>query len=1008
MADIAVLLDSLLSEDNETRNQAEEQLNSLAVDAKLQLLVSVFVKTSAEQHHLTAAILLRRSFIQTGESLLKCSPEILESCKTGLLTALQQESSAFVRRKLCDAIAELARYCIDESNVNHWPELLKFLFACCDVNLPHLYESALNIIGVLPTVFANQQIHYLTVIKQMLVQALGLPNKEVWTAAVKATVSFILQIEDNSIRAHFVDILPLLVTAVENSVQLQEDDTALKIFLELAENCPKFLRLQLERILDYMLKLSGTETVDDSWRHLGFEMVILLAENAPSMVRKHSKFLPLVVAQALKFMMDLEDDSDWSLSDEPEDEDSTSNAVVGETSLDRLAIGLGGKAILPHVITNIPPMLQSDDWRWRHAALMAVSAVGEGCLKQMREMLEAVVDTILPFCQDQHHRVRFAACNAIGQLANDFAPTLQRKFHAKVVPALFVAMGDFPNPRVQAHAGAAMVNFMELCPKNILTQYTDLLVSKLEEILAVKLKELVEKGTKLVLEQMVTTVATIADTLEEQFLQYYDRFMPLLKYLMANAVQKENRLLRGKTIECISLIGLAVGKEKFMQDAGEVMQLLLKVQTEQGDLEDDDPQISYMISAWARMCKILGDQFVQYLPVVMKPVLQAAKMKPEVAIIDSDETMYSEDDGWEFITLADQQKFGIKTAGLEDKVTACQMLVIYARDLKEGFVEYAEPVAEIMVPHLRFVFHELVRAAAAESFPYLLECVKVKGPSSVQAMWNFVSDKLLEAVSIEPDPDILAVMMDSLCKCIELLGTNCFTTEQYTKLIEILKEHMQKRFINEKQRQEKRKDEDYDEEVEEALEEEDLTDEQYLSKVADVMHSLFATHGTALLPFFEQLLPTFSAMLADDQPSCNKQWSLCIFDDLLEFASEHAINYQQYFLQPLMKCICDKSPAVRQAAVYGIGVMAQCCAKDFSQACIDSLPMLNLIISDKDACSDIQATNATKNAISAVTKVFDYLENQVPLETVPPCGCHVYQYTKTKKKPHMCTLICVN
>ena len=92
---------------------------------------------------------------------------------------------------------------------------------------------------------------------------------------------------------------------------------------------------------------------------------------------------------------------------------------------------------------------------------------------------------------------------------------------------------------------------------------------------------------------------------------------------------------------------------QFMQDAEEVMQLLLKVQTEQGEeLEDDDPQvsshthcckwwccllslqISYMISAWARMCKILGDQFVQYLPVVMKPVLLAAKMKPEVAIID--------------------------------------------------------------------------------------------------------------------------------------------------------------------------------------------------------------------------------------------------------------------------------------------------------------------------------------------------------------------------------------
>ena len=40
------------------------------------------------------------------------------------------------------------------------------------------------------------------------------------------------------------------------------------------------------------------------------------------------------------------------------------------------------------------------------------------------------------------------------------------------------------------------------------------------------------------------------------------RFMPTLKYLFVNATTSELRLLRGKTIECISLIGLAVGKEK--------------------------------------------------------------------------------------------------------------------------------------------------------------------------------------------------------------------------------------------------------------------------------------------------------------------------------------------------------------------------------------------------------------------------------------------------------------
>lgn len=41
----------------------------------------------------------------------------------------------------------------------------------------------------------------------------------------------------------------------------------------------------------------------------------------------------------------------------------------------------------------------------------------------------------------------------------------------------------------------------------------------------------------------------------------------------------------------------------------------------------------------------------------------------------------SEDDGWEFVNLGDQQSFGIKTAGLEEKATACQMLVCLNYDL---------------------------------------------------------------------------------------------------------------------------------------------------------------------------------------------------------------------------------------------------------------------------------------------------------------------------------------
>lgn len=74
-------------------------------------------------------------------------------------------------------------------------------------------------------------------------------------------------------------------------------------------------------------------------------------------------------------------------------------------------------------------------------------------------------------------------------MSTDFAPLFEKKFHDKVVPGLLMVLDDNANPRVQAHAGAALVNFSEDCSKNILTQYLDAIMSKLESILSAKFKE---------------------------------------------------------------------------------------------------------------------------------------------------------------------------------------------------------------------------------------------------------------------------------------------------------------------------------------------------------------------------------------------------------------------------------------------------------------------------------------------------------------------------------------
>jgi len=731
--------------------------------------------------------------VNTTIFLFQLTPENQSKFKTDLLLILQQEPSKNVRRKTADLVAEVARNLVDDDGNNLWPEFLKFLFDMASNPNPEMKEISLHLFSAVPSVFGNQEAQYLEIIKQMLMSSLtDVTSFDVRFAAVKATVNFLLNHEkESNLQKHFGELLVPVLTVTMESVEKNEDEAALKSLIDLAESNPKYLRPQLDQLYAACVKIFSDKDHTESWRHLALEIVVTLAETAPAMVRKVAAgHLATAIQATLHMMTEIDDDDDdWATSDELADDDNESNAVVAESALDRLACGLGGKTVFPHVLSHTPQMLQQPDWKYRHAALMAISAAGEGCHKQMEGYLPQIMDAVMNYVNDAHPRVRFACCNALGQMSTDFAPVFEKKFHDKVIPGLLHLMDDHANPRVQAHAGAALVNFSEDCPKSVLAPYLDAIISKLESILSSKFKELVEKGNKLVLEQIVTTIASVADTAEEKFVNYYERFVPCLKYIIQNANTTELRLLRGKTIECISLIGLAVGGEKFMPDASEVMEMLLKTQKgENEEMADDDPQLSYMISAWARICKIMGSRFAPYLPLVMGPIIKTASLKPEVALLDNEELGGVENDAedWQFVSLGEQQNFGIKTSGLEDKATACQMLVCYARELKEHFVEYAEQTVKLMVPMLKFYFHDGVRTAAAESLPCLLECAKIRGPQYVQEMWSYICPELLKAIEAEPETDVLAEDFSSLARCVELLGIGCLNEAQMGELVKIM------------------------------------------------------------------------------------------------------------------------------------------------------------------------------------------------------------------------------
>ena len=79
-------------------------------------------------------------------------------------------------------------------------------------------------------------------------------------------------------------------------------------------------------------------------------------------------------------------------------------------------------------------------------------------------------------------------------------------------------------------------------------------------------------------EGALTAMASVADCAKEHFERYYDSVMPLLRHLLSSASQRTHQLLRAKALECISLVGMAVGRDRFRADAHEVMKFMQALQ----------------------------------------------------------------------------------------------------------------------------------------------------------------------------------------------------------------------------------------------------------------------------------------------------------------------------------------------------------------------------------------------------------------------------------------------
>lgn len=1016
--DFPALVAALMSNDNAARKQAEAAYEAYkAADAQqlvLQLVQTLRAAPDAETRAF-APVLLRPLFELKAGVYAKLDAQAQLAVKAQLLEAVTAEPVAHIRRKLGHLLAELAS--VSQQLEQQWPELLAAVSAMTTSADPQVRETAFDLLAKLAEytgeLLAPHKESFLT----LFTNALNDASTEVRIASLKAAAAFLLTLEHKQELAAFAIIISPMLQIIELLVSSGDEAAfreVLSALLQIAEVHPKFFRNALDDVARGMIFICSSQSLDAETRELALEFLLSICENAGGMARKSDFIKQAIVPLVIQLMCEVEEDDQWVANfDDPETfteasdaDNSVSDAAAA--AIDRLSSSLGGSVVLPAAIPVIKQFLGDADWRKRRAGLYATCLMGEGAKQLMTRELDNVVAMVLPFLNDQHPRVQYAALHSIGQFAEDFGEVdkgknFQAKFHDVVLPALTALIQNEQGIlRTRALAASVVINFcnINVCKAKYVNKHAQALLEALFNAL--------RSCPRQVQEQAITAVASVAKVIGEEFNRFYGIFIPLAKEVLLNARGKDYSLLRGKSMESIALIGQAVGKDVFVADAKEVMDILIRVQSSE---ELEGPEVQYVAQSCVRIGSILKQDFVPYLPHVVPALIKQAKIEPDIVLSDiTDEQAEEEDgpteDGKDSMTLeirgVGKKRLEINTSALEEKTNACNMLYQSALDLEGAFYPYVAEVAQVLIPLMNFEYVEDIRVVSSLSMAKLLNAAVdgtinyghgASAPQFPQQLFEQFFEPLLSALQTEEDLECVGAFAEATSACLEVCKESMdkgvqvgIPLEHVPRVIDVFKTvatNSAQRLMT--QHHENQQDEDYDAEAELQQTENNELEEGVFRSMIDSIGWIIKTYKASFFPVFKiHLMPFVAPLLELGVMNMLRGQAICMIDDIIEHCGEAAQELVPTFLNHLVQGLEDASPSVIQASAYGIGVSAEKCGAAFDPFCQSALEKMVHLINLSASTDDAEVLAARDNAVSAVAKIALAREGSVDAAKIWP------------------------
>ncbi|KAJ7281608.1 armadillo-type protein [Mycena rebaudengoi] len=920
-------------------------------------LVTIIASSPEKAVRQLAAVELRKRIAQNSGALWgQVQQTDREHIKTKLPEVVLNDAESLVRHSTARVIASIATI---EFPMGTWPQLLPFLHqTCVSAQVAHREVGIYMLFTVLDDIvegFKDQLQALFKLFSQLLIDPESL---EVRITTVKAlgTLANFIDTEDKADVRSFQACIPAIMQVIGQCVQTGEEHGARQLFdvLEtlLILEVP-LLSKHVPELADFLLQLGANRSYETELRVLS-----LNALNWTILYKKSKIQSNNLSAAILHGLMPI------TTEEEPEDIDADAPSRSALRIIDGLATGLPPSQVFPPLRNLITEYFSSADPNHRRGAMLALGICVEGCSEYMTPLLGAVWPVIESGLRDSDAGVRKATCVAVCCLCEWLREECISK-HEVLVPGIMALIND---PATQRSACTALDALLE-----ILHDYIGIYLASIMECLTA----LLATAPIAVKSVVIGAIGSAAHASGERFMQYFQPTMAQLQHFLTLTNEGEEIELRGITVDAIGTIAEAVGKDQFRPFFPEMMN-----QAFQG-IELGSPRLrecSFLF--FGVMAKVFEDEFAQYLPQVVPPLLAScaqAELGQEYEVTEASVAFGTGTSPQTAITIMDEKiDLNGNAIGEIEDLDVDKMM-----DANSAIATSAMQLIDLL-PH----YYEGIRKSATDS---LLEIVRTfyelsdhpqwtaglqhqPLPATVKDLCQHAIKALLDMYETEDNKSVATSLCTSLAETINKVGPGFLDgyLEPISKIaLEILD-----------QKAECQQDPDQDDE-EETPEDQAEYETVLISAAGDLVAAMANALGPDFATAFPQFYPLISKYYKKSRSLNERSSTIGCLAEIISGMKGSITPFTEPLLELVHKALSDPEPDVLSNAAFAVGILVENSDRDLTPQFIPLLAGLRPLFNVQPD-SPLNVMNAKDNAAGAVGRLILKNVAGVPLDQVLP------------------------